>query len=752
MVDAEKPEDYTLVNLVRVLIAVSMLFLSFFLGSSGWSPLAFIALGALVFSLAWLFLEKTKIIYTPRTPWLVYIPTTFDVLAVTVFITVTGSAHSVFVIGYYFIILVSSMNFREHHGIYAAALSFCAFAGANALVDTRALPMINLLGEDDSPSLMSRLLAVAGNGFVFIAINRLARFQIAQTSSLILRLQKSETQLNQQNEVVKLLLHDFEAHASDWLFQLDEDLRLTYLPERLLAFFQGEGLTERRLPEILGRLMPDPSPEDGALIAGLYRILEGGRPFRGAQIRLSSGGQERWLEFDATPITAEVKGKGGWRGVGRDITERKLLEQQLQRRATQDERTGLPNRYGFYDILDRALESDSLDGKGVLGIVKVDNLFLIRSNGGTAFANAALESFVRTMREFLGASFLLARLEYDEFAFWAEGASLDIVESIHHANRILRKPLTMGSESVLLEVRTGIAFFPEDGDSRQALLRAADLALISAHSFSRRSLTRYNAELSDRYLRKMEMSKISPEALELGQFHVVYQPQVRASDSALIGAEALVRWQHPAMGMISPAEFIPIAEQSGFISVLDEWVMLESCRIAATWELPISVSVNVSGIQLQTPIRLINSIENAIAQSGLPPQRLIVEITESSLLTPGVEARDFFAAMKTRGVQIALDDFGTGYSSLAYIQELPIDELKIDQAFVRKLKESDNSEKIVQAIINLSSELGFTTVAEGVETQEQAEALAKMGCTVFQGYLYGKPLQQADMLKRCQAT
>lgn len=546
-----------------------------------------------------------------------------------------------------------------------------------------------------------------------------------------------ELQLQRQNEIIELLLRDFEDQASDWLWELDADLRLTYISEKIQRAWGLGPLLGVPISELFGQALPPNDEEAARLLERGLAVLGGTHAFKDLEVKLLMPSGAEWFSFSAIPMYDGEGKPTGWRGSGRDITKNKALELQLERRAHFDEMTGLPNRHKFQALIEKDIGPGAAPEIALLGIMKLGKLDPIRAELGSSAYNRAIDAFVRDFQANVGSGAMLARLARDEFAFWLREPDADSVDAIHGLARSINQGLEVGDERFSLELHIGLAFFPEDSIDRNGIFRAADLALNSAIAEPGRRVVRYRAEQATAFIRRLNLVKDFHKALASGQFRVCYQAQVFADSGAIAGAEALLRWDHPQYGPVSPGEFIPLAEQSGFINALGEWALEKACRDAAGWKSGASISVNISGVQLRDARNVERATLKALRESSLPPQRLTLEITESA--TYGND--DIIATLtdiKRLGVSIALDDFGTGYSSLAYIQRLGIDKLKIDQAFVRGLGDGSGSDAIVETIMDLSKKLGLGTVAEGVETESQAEALRALGCEIFQGYLYGK--------------
>jgi predicted signal transduction protein with EAL and GGDEF domain len=296
----------------------------------------------------------------------------------------------------------------------------------------------------------------------------------------------------------------------------------------------------------------------------------------------------------------------------------------------------------------------------------------------------------------------------------------------------------------------GVAVSSTDGADADTLLKNADLALYRAKGEGRGMFRFFETGMDESMQARRALEIDLRRALALKQFHLAYQPQVALDDDAITGFEALLRWRHPERGMVSPADFIPLAEEIGIINAIGEWVLRTACREAVGWSRPVSVAVNISAVQFRSG-KLVTTVTSALADSGLDPTRLELEITESALLDNTNTVLEELFALKALGVRISMDDFGTGYSSLSYLQKFPFDKIKIDQSFVRNMTDRQDCLAIVRAVIGLGRSLGMSVNAEGVETLDQREALLGEGCLELQGYLYSKPKPSgeiAEMLDR----
>ena len=310
----------------------------------------------------------------------------------------------------------------------------------------------------------------------------------------------------------------------------------------------------------------------------------------------------------------------------------------------------------------------------------------------------------------------------------------------------LREPCELGGQHLATDASIGIAMAPGDGTEPDQLLKNADLAMYGAKADGRGTYRFFEADMDARMKVRRALEFDLRQAVMCGELEVYYQPLVNIRDNKITGCEALLRWRHPTHGMVSPAEFIPIAEETGIINMLGEWVLRTACVEAATWPDHLMVSVNVSPVQFKHD-NLAQTVVNALAASGLAADRLELEITESVLLHDNELTLAMLHQLKKLGVRIAMDDFGTGYSSLNYLRRFPFDKIKIDRSFIKDVAEKDGSWSIVQAVVGIAKARNVTTTAEGVETQEQLEMLRALGCTEMQGYLFSAPKPAAEIIK-----
>ena len=437
---------------------------------------------------------------------------------------------------------------------------------------------------------------------------------------------------------------------------------------------------------------------------------------------------------------------GGWVATVEDITERKRIDTRIAHMAHYDALTDLPNRVLFRDRLDNGLRKLSPGQQLAVLYIDIDEFKRINDSLGHSVGDELLKAIAGRLRTCVAAEDVVARLGGDEFAIiqatvTGPTATMDLITRIYHA---IREPYECVGHLLTTDASIGIALAPQDGTDLDHLLKNADLAMYEAKADGRRTYRFFEPGMGARMhaLRTLELDL--RQAIADGGFEIAYQPLVNLGDNRVTGCEALLRWRHPVRGMISPAEFIPVAEETGMINALGEWVLNQACCEAASWPDHIRIAVNVSPVQFRSPAFALK-VAMALATSGLSAKRLELEITEAVLIRDDDAALAMLHHLRGLGVRIALDDFGTGYSSLSYLQRFPFDKIKIDRAFIKDVAEPDGSACIVQAVVNIAAARRMTTTAEGVETTAQLEALRALECTEMQGYLFSKPLPAIDV-------
>jgi len=427
------------------------------------------------------------------------------------------------------------------------------------------------------------------------------------------------------------------------------------------------------------------------------------------------------------------------------------MKEQLKHLATHDELTGLANRTLLHDRLAQSLHYAHRSGRLVaVLLLDLDRFKVINDSLGHAFGDQVLCAVAQRLRQNVRETDTVARLGGDEFVILlAEVAAVEDVALV--ARKILDNltlPYRIGDREVMLTASLGISLYPKDSDDGATLVRNADLAMYRTKRNDRSHFTFYASEMNRHALEMLELENALRQALEREEFCLHYQPKVDLSSDRVIGCEALLRWQHPQRGMMPPADFIPLAEETGLIVPIGAWVLMEACRQAKAWQKQglsgMGVAVNLSARQFRKG-DLPQFVEEVLRDVDLDPRLLDLELTESMVMDDPKGAERTMRDLKSLGVSLSLDDFGTGYSSLNYLRRFPVDSLKIDRSFIRDVADDPSGASVVTSVIDIAHNLGLTSVAEGVETSEQLAFLAACGCDIYQGYLCSKPLPAEEL-------
>ena len=586
-------------------------------------------------------------------------------------------------------------------------------------------------------------LAFGGASRVLAAQNRRLHEQATTERLLLVDLQRSEERFR-----------SLVRNASDGVIVLGEDGLVRYespAVERILGRQPDGGIGRPLIADVHedDRLAVERRLGDVAATAGSEAVFE----FR----TMHADKSWRTLEAIAKNLLDDPA-VGGVVVNYRDITERKALEEQLRHQAFHDVLTGLANRSLFRDRLNHALARAA---RGALPTavlyLDLDDFKGINDRLGHAEGDRLLVAVGDRLRAATRAGDTVARLGGDEFAIIIE--ETDPTEAAQAATRILEAlvpPFDLGDRQVVARASIGIAIRTADGGDGDELLRRADIAMYAAKARGGECHVTYEAELYDATVARMELKADLQGALERGELHVAYQPIVDIETGAISGTEALMRWTHPVRGAVPPTEFIPLAEENGLILDLGRWILETACRQTRAWQQEagrsnLTVSVNLSGRQIADP-NLVADVARVLEATELDPHCLTLEITETVLIQDVDATVTAFRALKALGIRLAIDDFGTGYSSLSYLRQFPIDILKIDRSFVASLDGSADSNALVRSIINLSSTLRLDTVAEGIETAEQRQALRGLGAHRGQGHLFARAMDPASMAEALADT
>jgi diguanylate cyclase (GGDEF)-like protein len=441
---------------------------------------------------------------------------------------------------------------------------------------------------------------------------------------------------------------------------------------------------------------------------------------------------------------------GGWVATHEDITEGKRAQERIAHLAHYDALTDLPNRMMFRERLDEQLAWVHRGARLAVLYLDLDHFKTVNDTLGHPVGDELLVTLAGRLRSCVRDTDLVARLGGDEFAVIQTGIeqTADVTALIARIQEAVRQPLDFGGHHVVSDTSIGIAMAPEDGDEADRLLKNADLALYAAKANGRGTYQFFEPRMDARAKARRALEFDLREAIMCGGFELHYQPIVDIARDAVAGYEALLRWPHPVRGMVQPSEFIPLAEETGLINQLGEWVLTTACRDAASWPQHITVAVNVSPVQIKSPGLVLN-IVRILAETGLHARRLELEMTETILLQDDEATLAVLHNLRDLGVRIAMDDFGTGFSSLSYLHRFPFDKIKIDRCFINNLPEDRGSVATTQAIIGIARARQITTTAEGVETPEQRQVLAELGCDQIQGYLISaaRPMSEIVLLR-----
>jgi diguanylate cyclase (GGDEF)-like protein len=457
--------------------------------------------------------------------------------------------------------------------------------------------------------------------------------------------------------------------------------------------------------------------------------------------RIFETGDGREVLVTNSPMTA-----GGWVATHNDITERRRAEAKIEYMAHHDALTDLPNRLQLYEQLRQLLARTRQGLHVAVFCLDLDRFKDVNDAHGHAVGDLLLKAVADRLRQCVRDADLVARLGGDEFAIMQAGASqpTDATSLASRLIEVIGAPYELGGEQVTVDLSIGIALAPGDGLDPEQLLKNADMALYRAKSDGHGLYRFFEPEMDARMQARRKLEIDLRKAIANGEFELFYQPLVDMKTEYVTGFEALIRWHHPERGMIPPLDFIAVAEETGLIVPIGDWVLRQACAEAATWPSNVKIAVNLSPIQFKNKI-LLPSVVSALAASGLSPNRLELEITESVLLQDSGATLAVLHELRGLGVRISMDDFGTGYSSLSYLRKFPFDKIKIDQSFIFDMSNHDDSLAIVRAVIAMGSGLGIATTAEGVETAEQFKQLKLEGCTEVQGYLFSPPRPAAEV-------
>ncbi|MCU7943031.1 MAG: EAL domain-containing protein [Candidatus Thiodiazotropha sp. (ex Cardiolucina cf. quadrata)] len=581
--------------------------------------------------------------------------------------------------------------------------------------------------------------------------NVLERRQLKATNqSIQLRLEESES------------LHKFIVNNSpDMIYLLDHEGRFAFINERvksLLGYDQNEVIGEH-----FSKLIHTEDIERAHFTFNERRAGE--RATRSAELKLSSKNNNGSRFFDSGTVPVELSSIGiyttnddntksfiGTYGVARDISERKQAEELIKYQLYHDLLTNLPNRSLFRDRLNMAMAQSKRSGKKLAVMyLDMDRFKIINDSLGHYVGDELLKMVGQRLRSELREADTLARVGGDEFNLLIPEIN-DIQDARNLAEKILRltlEPFIIKNEEIFISFSIGISIYPSDGDTKDSLIKHADIAMYKVKNAGKNGYAFYSEKMKAHFSQSLDIENGLRKAISTNELCLYYQPQFDINNGYMKGVEALVRWKHPEKGTIQPNEFISVAEESGLIIPLGEWVLRRACTDIKRWMeqegISLQLSVNISMQQLEMD-QFVNKALKIIKRHQLPKDTLELEITEHAIMQDMEKAIDALTKLSHKGIRIAIDDFGTGYSSLGYLQNLPINTLKIDRSFVQGIKTSEDN-SIIDAIIAMAKGLNLNLIAEGVENQTQIDHLSRAGCGLAQGFFYSHPVPEDELLK-----
>jgi PAS domain S-box-containing protein len=572
-------------------------------------------------------------------------------------------------------------------------------------------------------------------------------------------LRKSEATLESAQRLV---------HLGNWSWDLVTDA-VTWTAEtcRLLGYPPDHVTPHSH--DYLARVHPE---DVDSVARSLEATLRGEKPFSVDHRVVHPAGDVLFLHSEAE-VALDSKGHPvRLSGTIQDITDRKRAESQIRFLAFYDSLTGLPNRLQFNEQLKKSLARARTEGRtAAVMFMDLDNFKRINDTAGHSAGDRLLRAAATRLKDAIRAGDVVSRIDAmgllppeGSVARLGGDEFIVLLPDVAHAEdpakvarRVLdafRDPFPVGAEEFFVSMSIGIGIFPQDGADAEELLKNADAALYHAKDAGRNNFQFYSSSLNDAAFRRLSLETQLRKAIERKEFMLHYQPQVQVRDGKLIGVEALIRWNHPDLGLVYPGQFVPLAEETGLIQAVDEWVLHAACAQIRAWLdaglPPVHVAVNLSGSQFQRK-DLLTRVDAALGAYALPAHLVELEITEGVLMSNAAETLEVLQQLKTRGFRIAVDDFGTGYSSLSYLRRFRADVLKIDRSFVHDIATNDDAAAIVSAILTLAGTLKMQVIAEGVEHPLQRERLHEQGCELMQGYLFGKPTPPEEISRLLRA-
>lgn len=560
----------------------------------------------------------------------------------------------------------------------------------------------------------------------------------------------AEANLNEKKEVVSLLLREFEDTGADWLWQTDTSRRLTHVSPRF-AHAVGRTAEDIESRPFL-QLVAGQAWDSGKFPPALHELAEKLKrrdSFSNMLVPVLINDETRWWEISASPKLDENGIFHGFRGVGSDVTEQRESADKISHMARFDTLTGLPNRLQLTETLGNAQQnSDKWNGRCGFMMIDLDRFKAVNDTLGHPVGDRLLARVSERLRSIMTNNELCGRLGGDEFAIVIKDASDSQYMDMLGKKIIdtLSRPYEVDQHTLYIGASVGTAIGPRDGRTVEMLMRSADLALYRSKDQGGGAHNQYEPKLHVHAEERRVMEIALRKALDNNEFSLNYQPVVSADTGGVLGFEALLRWTNPNFGIVSPAKFIPLAEDARLIVPIGEWVMRTACKEAMKWPSTVKIAVNVSADQLTDP-NFLDMVVSALQESQLPAQRLEIEVTESIFMREGTGATQVLDQIIGLGINLSLDDFGTGYSSLGYLRKTRFSTIKVDRSFVQgAAKNVPESLAIIRAVVAMADSLGMATTAEGAETEEEVKMIQKLGCSKIQGYYFGRPMAAHDAM------
>lgn len=585
---------------------------------------------------------------------------------------------------------------------------------------------------------VSTLLGVYAT-FVYFSVRRMSLLSYQRIWQRVV--------VQHQGETIGLLLNEFEEGASDWLWETDTLGRLQHVPARMAATlgFAPEAIQTRSLEALLRDHAGSGEADDER--AAILRALTSRTAFFDLSVRLRTEVGTRWWLLNGKPTFDRRGNFTGYRGVGADVTHSREAQARIAFLAGHDTLTGLPNRAAFQEAINEACHI-RLAGEGQIALLclDLDGFKAVNDSHGHGTGDRLLQAVAERLRAVAGDGTRIFRLGGDEFAIVQNDAEPRRAEALAEGIIAeLTRPFQVDVAHLEIGVSVGIAHTPQDAQDPASLLSRADLALYSAKASGKGCWRSFDSGLEERITRQRQLDAEMRLALGNDEMQLHYQPLVDLETERVIGFEGLLRWHKPGEGWISPAEMIPIAEATGFVIEIGRWALLRACRDALSWP-GLRIAVNISSIHVRCA-SFYDDIARALQETGLPPEQLEIEITESVLLNREARVVNDLRRLRELGVRIALDDFGTGYSSLSYLTEFPFDKVKVDRSFIRDLQDRPEKIAVVEAITTMARALSMDVTVEGVETLQQSQVLRLKQCGTAQGFLYSPARPFGDISK-----